>query len=358
MKAIRLTAVLILTAVAGSGCHNDDTTAPTETLAQPQPAAAAAPAAGALPFYQLSGGESPYTCAVTPDSRAYCWGLNVFGQVGDGTTTQRVNPVAVAGGYAFTKVSTGNYHTCGITPNHKAYCWGSNQFGALGDGTMTDRSTPVAVAGGHQFRQIDAGMEFTCAVGYGDDRAYCWGENRLGQLGIGSTSDTPRLTPTAVAGGLTFQQVVAGAAHACGISITSSRAYCWGWNANGRLGDSTTVTHQADPGRRRARMFRQIDAGWAHTCAVTTTDKAFCWGYGQSGEVGIGRTIGASLWPRAVTGGLTFLRVTTARWHTCGETPASRAYCWGLNDRGQLGTGTTTSTLSPVPVWAGCSSRR
>lgn len=251
-------------------------------------------------------------------------------------------------------MSTGYYHTCGITPDHQAYCWGSNQFGALGDGTMTDHSTPVPVAGGHQFRQIDVGTVFTCAVRYGDDRGYCWGENRFGQLGNGSTSDSPTLTPTAIAGGLTFKQVVAGDVHACGISTTTNRAYCWGANFNGRLGDSTTVT-RPKPTRVAAgtRQFQQINAGWAHTCAVTTTGKAFCWGYGQLGQLGIGRTTGGSLWPRAVVGGLTFRRVTTGRDHICGETPGSRAYCWGVNDRGQLGTGTTTSTLSPVPVTGG-----
>ena len=351
MKAIGLRAALLLTAVTIAGCH-DDTTTPTEAPPQLQPAVTAA--AGALPFFQLSGGGTPYTCAVTPDSRAYCWGWNLFGQVGDGTTAQRVKAVAVAGGYSFAQVSTGYYHTCGITPAHNAYCWGSNQFGALGDGTMTDHFTPVAVAGGRQFRQIDVGAEFTCAVGYGDDRGYCWGENRYGQLGNGSTSDSPTLTPSAVVGGLTFKQVVAGDAHACGISTTTNRAYCWGFNGNGRLGDSTNVTRPR-PTRVAAgtRKFGQMDAGWAHTCAVTTTDKAFCWGEGLSGQLGIGKGLGASLWPRAVTGGFTFRRVTTGRDHTCGETTASRAYCWGHNDRGQLGTGTTTSTLSPVRVTGG-----
>jgi alpha-tubulin suppressor-like RCC1 family protein len=196
-----------------------------------------------LPLYQLSGGESQYTCAVTPDSRAYCWGWNAFfGQLGDGTTTNRLKPVAVAGGHSFTQVSAGWSHTCGITPDHRAYCWGSNRVGALGDGTTNDHSTPVAVASGRQFRQVDVGTDFTCGVSYPDNRAYCWGDNTYGQLGNGSTSTSPSLTPTAVVGGLYFRQVKAGNVHACGISTTTNRAYCWGWNANGRLGDSTTVT--------------------------------------------------------------------------------------------------------------------
>ncbi len=352
MKDIRLRVALILTAVAVGAGSRDDTTAPPE--AQPRHASAAAAAAGTLPFDQLSGGQGPYTCAVTPDSKAYCWGQNVFGQLGDGTTTNRVKPVAVAGGHAFSQVSTGFYHTCGVTPDHHAYCWGSNQFGALGDGTTTDHFTPVAVAGGHLFRQVDAGTVFTCGVSYPDNRGYCWGDNTRGQVGNGSTSSSLILTPTAVVGGLTFKNVTAGDVHACGIGTTTNRAYCWGWNANGRLGDSTNVTRPR-PTRVAAgtRKFLQIDAGWAHTCAVTTTNKAFCWGYGQSGQLGIGKALGTSLWPRAVAGGLSFRRVTAGRDHTCGETPASRAYCWGNNGKGPLGDGTTTSRLSPVPVTGG-----
>ena len=169
---------------------------------------------------------------------------------------------------------------------------------------MTDHSTPVAVAGGRLFRQVSVGTEFTCGVGYPDNRGYCWGDNTFGQLGNGSTSASPSLTPTAVVGGVSFTQVNAGNVHACGISTTTNRAYCWGWNSNGRLGDSTTVPRPR-PTRVAAgtRQFRQIDAGYAHTCAVTTTDRAFCWGYGEGGELGIGKAILTSHWPRAVAGG-------------------------------------------------------
>jgi alpha-tubulin suppressor-like RCC1 family protein len=352
MKDIRLRSALVLTAVAAVAACRDDTTAPTEVAPQALPAAVAA--AGALPLYQVSGGESPYTCAVTPDSRAYCWGWNLFGQLGDGTTANHLKAVAVAGGHSFTQVSTGWYHTCAVTSDHRAYCWGSNQFGALGDGTTTDHPTPVAVAGGHPFRQVAVGTGFTCGVSYPDDRGYCWGDDAYGQLGNGSTSSSPILMPIAVVGGLTFTQVNAGDVHACGISTTTNRAYCWGWNANGRLGDSTTV-NRPRPTRVAAgtRQFRQIDAGWAYTCAVTTSDRAFCWGYGQTGQLGIGKAIGVSYWPRAVAGGLSFRRVTTGRDHTCGETTASRAYCWGWNNRGQLGDGTTTTRVGPVSVAGG-----
>ena len=336
--------------LAALGCR-DDIQSPT----QPVPASPEGDvsAAAALAFYQISGGLDHYTCGVTLDQRAYCWGRNYRGQLGDGTTvTARLNPVAVATTLHFRQVSAGWLHTCGVTPTYRAYCWGSNGIGALGDGTTNDHYTPVAVAGGLKFRQVDAGMDYTCGVSYPDNRAYCWGNNWAGQLGDGTT--TAHLRPVAVVGGLYFKQVRLGAFHTCGIT-TTNRAYCWGYNSYGRLGDSTNVT-RLRPTRVAAgtRRFRQIDAGGGYTCAVTTTYRAFCWGHGGNGELGTGRLF-QSYWPRAVVGGLYFERLTTGAAHTCAETTSNRVYCWGYNGLGELGDGTTTNRLAPVPVAGGLS---
>jgi alpha-tubulin suppressor-like RCC1 family protein len=332
------------------GCRENTNPITESTPPDRQPAVAAATA---LAFYQLSGGQDQYTCGVTPDNRAYCWGWNDHGQLGDGTTgTARLKPAPVATTLRFRQVSAGRSHTCAVTPDYRAYCWGSNGIGALGDGTTNDHYTPVAVAGGRQFRQVDAGTDFTCGVSYPDNRAFCWGNNWTGQLGNGTTTPHPR--PVAVVGGLYFKEVRTGAFHACGVT-TTNRAYCWGYNVGGRLGDSTAVT-RLRPTRvaAGARLFRQVDAGGDHTCAVTTTYRAFCWGNGRGGALGNGKSY-VSYWPRAVAGGLSFARVTTGYGHTCAETTVKRAYCWGWNDRGQLGDGTTTNRLTPVAVAGGLS---
>ncbi|HUR93552.1 MAG TPA: hypothetical protein VMY76_03140 [Gemmatimonadales bacterium] len=331
------------------GCREDGTS-PSEPAATALRASISATTA--LAFIQVSGGQDQNTCGVTSEHRAYCWGRNYRGQLGDGTTsTAELTPIAVATTLTFSQVSAGWLHTCAVTPDHRAYCWGSNGAGALGDGTKDDHATPVAVTGGHQFRQVDAGMDFTCGLTYPDNRAYCWGNNTFGQLGAGSTSE-PVVSPAAVVGGLYFQQVKVGGLHACGIT-TTNRAYCWGYNAYGRLGDSTNVS-RSRPTRVAAgtRRFRQLDAGGGHTCAVTTTYKAFCWGNGTNGVLGIGKTI-TSFWPRAVAGGLLIRRVTAGNGHTCAETTESQVYCWGDNGQNQLGDGTTTSRSTPVRVPGG-----
>jgi alpha-tubulin suppressor-like RCC1 family protein len=343
---------------AAQGCSED---ADSPTGPETGPALTSA-ATAALAFYQVSGGGF-HTCGVTLDHRLYCWGGGYLGNgTSNGTSTA---PVAVAPTLRFQQVSAALNHSCAVTTDYRAYCWGFNADGSLGDGTKTDRLTPVPVAGGLRFRQVDAGDAHTCGVTYLDNRAYCWGYGGEGQLGVGTALPATRPTPTAVVGGLRFRQVSAGGgrdgqeqtgAHSCGVT-TSDEAYCWGDNRVGQLGIGGTMGgFNYTPTRvTGGHRFRQIEAGVDYTCAVTTTNRAYCWGYGRQGQIGDGKTY-LRFSPSAVAGGHAFARVTTGRFHTCAETTLNRAYCWGLNGgtaAGALGDGTTTQRLTPVAVSGG-----
>ena len=333
--------------LAAPGCR-DDAGAPTA----PEAAAPAVSATAAPSFIQVSAGDR-HTCGVASNQRAYCWGFNAFGQVGDGTSgNRRLRPVAVAGGLKFRLVSAGSGYTCGVTLDYRGYCWGQGESGNLGNGATANQSSPVPVAGGHLFRRVDAGEAHTCGVSYPDNRGFCWGFNDRGVLGAGII---PRQSaPVAVSGGLKFRQVAAGATHTCGVT-TSDVAYCWGSDSVGQVGDSTSAAGRFTPTRvATTRRFKQIDAGLgAFSCAVTPNDKAFCWGSGRNGEIGDGKDF-LRYWPREVAGGLALERVTTGGTHACGETTDNRTYCWGLNAGGALGTGTTVArSLKPVAVAGG-----
>jgi alpha-tubulin suppressor-like RCC1 family protein len=306
---------------------------------------------GGLRFLQVSAGLD-HTCGVTTDNRAYCWGTNGSGRLGDGTTTDRPSPVAVAGGLKFRGVTAGHRHTCGVTTDDRAYCWGFNRDGRLGDGTTSRRLMPVPVAGGLRFRQVNtttisAGIPgpHTCGTTTGDV-AYCWGANGAGQIGDGTTID--RLTPVPVAGGLRFSHVRAGGLHTCGVT-TDDRAYCWGSNGVGQLGDGTT-THRLTPVVVAGGLqFGLVRAGSQYTCGVARGHVAYCWGANFDGLLGDGTTI-QRLTPVAVAGGLEFRGVSAGGSNTCGVTTGSAAYCWGTNNFGQLGDGTRITRLTPVPV--------
>jgi alpha-tubulin suppressor-like RCC1 family protein len=309
--------------------------------------------AAALAFRLVSSGRA-HTCGVTTEDKVYCWGANTEGQLGSGTWNGPEQcedssgemwgcswPVAVLSELRFLSVSAGDFFTCGVTTDNHAYCWGSNSEGKLGDGTTSSRLTPVPVAGGLSFRQVSAGLSHTCGVTT-DNRAYCWGRNDLGQLGDGTQVDH-RLTPVRVAGTLRFRQVSAAGSHTCGIT-TDSLAFCWGSNPSGQLGDSTLGTLRLLPVPVvGGHHFRQIDAGEYHTCAVTPESRAFCWGQAVYGQLGNGGTWPPlPTWPQAVAGGLSFDRVMAGTWHTCGVSTDQFAYCWGSNEYGKLGNGTTT----------------
>src|SRR3954454_15474345 len=138
--------------IAALGCGKDPV-APSEP-GVPIPLASVT-ASSPLLFRYISNG-SYHTCGVTLDDRAYCWGLNTHGGVGDGTTTDRNAPVRVARGLRLTQISAGTDHTCGVDRQQRAYCWGLNEFGTLGDGSTTNRHRPVRVLGNLRFRQISA----------------------------------------------------------------------------------------------------------------------------------------------------------------------------------------------------------
>src|SRR5205807_1541614 len=174
---------------------------------------------GGLAFASVSGlGET--NCGVTPGGAAYCWGYNLLGNLGIGTTSGpqqcvyagtslacSTTPVAVSGGLTFAAVSPGADHTCGVTPSGAAYCWGDDCYGELGSGSSACSPAPVAVSGGLTFAAVSAVCWRTCGV-TPSGAAYCWGENYYGELGNGTTMSS--LTPVAVSGGLTFAAVGAG----------------------------------------------------------------------------------------------------------------------------------------------------
>ncbi|KAB2583426.1 hypothetical protein BS297_20700 [Rhodococcus erythropolis] len=179
-----------------------------------------------------------HTCALMPGGTAKCWGNNAWGQVGDGITTgdwsTAVDVVGLSGAGALT---AGVRHTCALMLGGTAKCWGYNGYGQVGDGTTTNRSTPVDVVGLSGAGALTAGVRHTCALMPGGT-AKCWGDNEWAQVGDGTTTD--RLTPVDVVGLSGTTAPTAGAAHNCAL-IPGGTAKCWGNNSSGQLGDGTTT---------------------------------------------------------------------------------------------------------------------
>jgi alpha-tubulin suppressor-like RCC1 family protein len=239
-------------------------------------------------------------CGLLYSGSAYCWGENGGGNIGNGDLSSfKTAPVKVATSLTFKSVFSGFQHSCGITNSGAGYCWGYGLNGALGDGSKTHSAVPVAVAGGLTFSKISAAFFYTCGIA--SDGAYCWGRNRFGNLGTdtgicpnegAANAYCPVAVPLKVSGPQTFVDISATERVACGLTA-SGAAFCWGDNTFGELGNGTS------------------------SASLTPT-------------------------PVAVSGGLSFVTIVTGQMSVCAATADGTIYCWGRNNFGQIGQGTTT----------------
>jgi Regulator of chromosome condensation (RCC1) repeat/Bacterial Ig-like domain (group 2) len=425
-----------LVGVAQGGPITVIATIGSKTVTVPVTVTAAAPPPSGLVFSAVSAGAN-HTCALTEIGEAFCWGYNGSGALGDGTKIGRTVPTPVAGGYRFATISAGDgtcgvtttgqalcwgtasavsaptegcgwvacvpaplrgsdalvfssidvgqLHACGTTTSGDGYCWGYAEYAALGADTAAhacaksecDEATPVA--GGLTFARIKAGSySATCGLTRAG-AAYCWGFDWGGALGTRALPWLPAVqpgpglcadidtgwyvpcsfTPLAVDGGITFVDVDTGIDNACGVSATGA-AYCWGENYLGVLG-APDVPWDVGPLRVTGGLsFATISVGvGGFVCGVTTNHRAYCWGDNETGALGSGGSYEYSTVPVLVAGELAFNLVSAGgQWgpfyskggHTCGLTTNGAVFCWGRNDDGQLGNGSTSSSRVPVRV--------
>jgi alpha-tubulin suppressor-like RCC1 family protein len=269
-----------------------------------------------------------------------CRGANNLGQLGDGTTQDRVSFVPVAGGHRFRTIGAGTLHACGITMTGQVYCWGWNDYGQLGDGTRSDRLVPSPVASSLRFQSVEASFASTCALAL-DGRAYCWGEDVSQEIETGTV--TRQLTPIPVAGALRFLQF----GNLCGVTLQHD-GYCWGGNAAGGLGDGTFTDRSQPVPVAGGIKFAEIHPGWYVTCGRDLAGAVHCWGNNSFGGLGQGELQWRHL-PAPVNGGLSFTRLVAGGSHVCGLNNQGAAHCWGSNRGYQLGVG-PMPPFSPLPL--------
>jgi alpha-tubulin suppressor-like RCC1 family protein len=285
-----------------------------------------------------------HTCALNSAGRAYCWGSNSNGQLGDGTLFDRYLPTPVAATEVFKSIAAGSSWTCAVSLGGTGYCWGHNTDGQLGDGTWLDRSVPGPVDGNQFLTSLSTGELHTCALGVTGD-AYCWGWGALGQLGNGQFRSFVPVTPS---GGVKFKAVAAGAVHSCGVA-QSGAAYCWGEGSVGRLGTGDTSDRLAPALVTGGHTFESLGAGDAHTCGLVTGGQLFCWGDNSVGMLGNG-TIAGSLHPIAAAGTLRFESLAARAENTCAITFQGGLYCWGGNSACQLAVGVCSHAPNSTPI--------
>ncbi|HET7234345.1 MAG TPA: Ig-like domain-containing protein [Longimicrobium sp.] len=311
-------------------------------------------AAGVVQLAQVAAGAN-HTCGVTAGGKAYCWGPNLTGQLGNGqigatAAFYRNTPAAVSGGLTFASISSGASRSCGVTADHAAYCWGNNDFGALGKGDTVHAVVPTPVSGGIQWAVVAASRDHGCGLDTAG-QAWCWGHNHLGQLGNGGGADSH--VPVPVLGSHTFASISSTWDHTCAVD-TGGAAWCWGYNLRGALGDATFTT-RAEPARVYGGIsFASVSAGMGYTCGVSTGGAGYCWGDNSFSNLGNGGLTSpeSSAVPVPVSGGITWASMAAGpRFATCGVAVGGAAFCWGRNDGAMLlGAGGIGSSTVPARV--------
>jgi alpha-tubulin suppressor-like RCC1 family protein len=326
------------------------------------------------PFVQVSSGHDQ-DCALTDARQAVCWGNDNYGQLGNGpgvsssSQPELVDVSTITGSKRFRQISCGRRHTCGVTGDGQIYCWGYNNHGQLGIGSIGgDSHVPVQVStsqvsGEAYFIEVSAGEDYTCAI-TSEGALYCWGEDTNGRLGDGGT-ETDQSEPVAVntatiTGETYFRSISAGDKHACGITATG-RVYCWGSDANGALGDGGGEVDALSPSEVNTaviagqKSFIKVQNGYNFSCGITADRVTYCWGQNDYGQLGNGTTTPAysptALDNSTLPTDAVLKDLVVGYRHACGLTDAGLAYCWGSDADGQLGDGgVSADKSSPSPV--------
>jgi alpha-tubulin suppressor-like RCC1 family protein len=302
-----------------------------------------------------------HSCAIVEGGNIKCWGRNDYGQLGDNSLSLRQTPVAVTGStQSFTQLALGEYFSCALSSSGEVFCWGRNTNGQLGlSNTIDKRTITNSVSSLSNVTSISAGNNFACAIiSSSTFQVKCWGQNADGQLGIGSLS--PTMAPT-FAVSLTSQPVAvsAGNYHACSLG-QSGNVQCWGQNQVGQLGNGTSGADVTTPigNVPLAGPAAAISSGSYHSCALLNDGNVQCWGQNSGGKLGNNSNVSSNS-PVMVQGFSNsiasdpVIAISGGQGHTCALTQNKNLYCWGGNQDGEVGDGSTVQRWVATPVTIG-----
>ncbi len=280
-----------------------------------------------------AGGE--FTCAVR-DGSLYCWGDNESGQIGDGVPVQQPAPFGIPTRLEFTTIQTSATHSCALTDDGTIYCWGNNQKRAFGIEAVPWTSTPTR-SGVPRTSSLAVGHGYGCAVDNGGS-LYCWGSNDCGQAG---RPQSQVQLPEEVGG--IWRRVAAGLSHTCAID-NEGTVHCWGGNEYGQAGLTGGApgcwqsSAFRSPTETDIAEVRALSLGNWHSCALTLGGEVLCWGLGTSGQLGRPQLPVGGASSEAISVGLTGVaQIAASAEHTCARTEAGEVYCWGSAEGGRLG---------------------
>jgi len=301
-----------------------------------------------------------HTCVVAEGGAVSCWGRNVRGEVGSAAASPVRLPVPVPGLSGVTSLAAGRQHTCALLANGAVSCWGANESGQLGRPPSEEAGAPDLVADLPPAAQIFAGGSNTCAL-LRAGGLFCWGANESGQLvdGTRNARATPALVPgaddvvdVAMSNALRAGSKKPDLAHAGGFMCAATsmgNVLCWGTNSTGQLGDGTRDERSTPTFVPGISDAIEVAAGDAHACVLRRSGGVSCWGRNEFGVVG-DDTMGPSTVRTAPVSALGIqdaIGLSLGDAHSCARRRTGGVMCWGVNNFGQLGDGSTTLRAAP-----------
>jgi alpha-tubulin suppressor-like RCC1 family protein len=302
--------------------------------------------------FEFVSAGSVHTCGVLLSGGAMCWGSRSQdeGILGNGSLGGSPTPVAVTHSGSFQQLAAGTDYTCALSSDGVAYCWGWNWAGTLGDGSdptvVDEATTPVQVSTPARFNTIDAGVSHVCGV-TANWETYCWGGSGAGEIGDGQVRDWA-LVPTLVSGSTRWSHAAAGEAYSTAVD-TDRQPWFWGSRIRlAGLGYQDPSDLQPTPEMiPTAERYAFVEAGPGYACGIAGDGLASCWGQGYSQPSG---PRGTQPPPVPVGAGESYEQLALGGTHVCGLTFDHRILCWGQGSAGQLGDGLRSTSSSPVEV--------
>lgn len=300
--------------------------------------------------WQSFAAGASHTAAIKTNGTLWTWGYNNSGQLGDGTwATYRNTPLQIGTATNWQSVAAGDSHIIAIKSDGTLWGWGQNNYCQLGDATYMSHNVPTQIGTANNWAKVTANENYTLAIKT-DGTLWAWGRNNYGQLGDGSY--TNREEPVQVGSNNNWQTVSAGMQHAVAIK-TNGTMWSWGEGFNGRLGDGSYDDHNVPFQIGTATNWQSVAAGDAHSVAIKTNGTLWAWGYNAYGQLGYNTSGGSGVDPSVPNqiGTATDWRNAAAGYLDSTATRNNNSlWAWGINNYGQAGTDTTNGGTTLVGV--------
>lgn len=302
-------------------------------------------------FEKVAAGRD-FTLAIKADGTLWAWGGNAYGQLGDGTTVNKLVPTQIGSSTDWESVAAGFGHSVAIKNNGTLWTWGFNLNGQLGDGTNVNKTVPTQIGTATNWEMVKVKGQHNIAL-KSNGTLWAWGSNSFSQLGDGTAIN--RFTPVQIGTGTNWQSIGTGGAHSMAIK-TDGTLWCWGFNSNGQLGDGTSTNRFVPTQIGSATNWKSVSGGSYFTIATKTNNSLWTWGRNYNGELGLGNTADKNI-PNQVGTATNWDRIAAGEDYALATRTYGALFAWGYDSEGQLGNGSSTeSVLTPtlllnVPSW-------